>query len=306
MFTATGPGGHAALSRDKSGDHTAALSSTSLQALFEFSMDGVLFTAPDGRIFAANPAACAMLGMSENEVCQAGRHPLMDPTDERWADALEERRRTGRVRAQVRMRRADGTTFTTELTSAVFEVADGEPRSCTIFRDVSELVALMDELHSLAIVDPLTGVRNRRGFMLAAKEHLALADRGAVRTMVLFCDVDNMKVINDSFGHNAGDDALVRVAQALCAATRTSDVVGRIGGDEFAMLLYAAGEDDALTVTRRIRSELKVDRALLVTVSTGALIRDPMDSRSVEALLASADSRMYAQKAVRRSAQESR
>jgi PAS domain S-box-containing protein len=104
------------------------------QAIFEHSLDGVMFTAPDGRIFAANGAACALLRMSEDEIVAAGREGLMDPTDPVWDDAVEQRRRDGQGRAKLRMRRGDGTVFLADVTSVIFQM-DGETRACVFLRD---------------------------------------------------------------------------------------------------------------------------------------------------------------------------
>lgn len=116
------------------------------QAIFDHSLDGVLFTIPDGRILAANPAACQLLGRSEAEVCAAGRQGLADPTDPRWIEGLDERRRTGRTRRQVRMIRGDGSVFEADLSSAIFETPDGDRRACVIFHDLSERIAAAQQL----------------------------------------------------------------------------------------------------------------------------------------------------------------
>ncbi len=105
--------------------------------LFDHSMDGVLFTAPDGRILAANRAICEMLGRTEEEICKAGRAGVIDATDPRLPASLEERTRTGRTRAELTLLRADGTHFPGELTSAVFEDEQGQSRTVMIIRDVT-------------------------------------------------------------------------------------------------------------------------------------------------------------------------
>lgn len=124
-----------------SGFGPSALGAGAYEAIFLYSLDGVMFTAPDGRIFAANPAACQLLGRSEREICQIGRQGLADATDPRWAEAIEERARTGRTRARVRMVRRDGSAFEVDLSSATFRTADGETRACVIFHDVSDQIA---------------------------------------------------------------------------------------------------------------------------------------------------------------------
>lgn len=108
------------------------------RALFEHNLDGVLITVPDeGRILAANPAACQLLGRSETELQAIGRQGIADAGDPRWGDVLTERARTGRTRTQVRMCRNDGSTFEVELSSAAFSSSRGERRACIVFRDLS-------------------------------------------------------------------------------------------------------------------------------------------------------------------------
>jgi PAS domain S-box-containing protein len=111
------------------------------QAIFEHSLDGVMFTAPDGRVLAANDAACALLGMHENEVIAAGRDGLMDPTDPAWNDAVNQRRSEGQARAKLRMRRGDGLVFLADVASVIFEV-DGVTRACVVVRDASDQMSV--------------------------------------------------------------------------------------------------------------------------------------------------------------------
>ena len=118
------------------------------KAAFEHSMDGVLITVPDGRIMAANPAACVILGTTEDDICRRGRQGFSNPDDPRWVSSLEERSRTGHVRAVLPMHRADGTPFVAELASSVFAGPDGEPRSCVVMRDVTERVRLEQHLRA--------------------------------------------------------------------------------------------------------------------------------------------------------------
>jgi PAS domain S-box-containing protein len=117
------------------------------RALFEHSPDGVLFTVPDGRVLAANPAACRILARTEAEICALGRQRLVDPTDPRWRAMLVARDRTGEGRGVARMIRGDGVPIEVEVSSEVFLDARGEQRSCTIIRDVTDRVTTERELH---------------------------------------------------------------------------------------------------------------------------------------------------------------
>ena len=110
--------------------------------LFEHSEDAVLLTVPDGRVLAANPAACRMLGRSEEDIVRVGRSGIVDESDPRLVPLLQERERAGRVQAELNFVRADGSRFPVEMTSALFTDSDGEPRTAIIVRDISERARL--------------------------------------------------------------------------------------------------------------------------------------------------------------------
>jgi len=109
----------------------------SYRVLYQFCPDGVLFTVPDGRVIAANPAACDLLRMSEEEICTRGRAGLADRSDNRWLLLVTERDRTGTVRGVARMIRGDGRAIEVEMSAQVFRDEDGEVRTCTVIRDVT-------------------------------------------------------------------------------------------------------------------------------------------------------------------------
>ena len=115
-------------------------------AMFARSLDAVMFTAPDGQILAANPSACRILGLSEQEIRERGRSGLADPTDTRWATGLREREATGRFSGELSMLRGDGTSFAADVSSAVFENEFGELRTVVVFRDVTDRNQLAHEV----------------------------------------------------------------------------------------------------------------------------------------------------------------
>jgi diguanylate cyclase (GGDEF)-like protein/PAS domain S-box-containing protein len=278
------------------------------RAIYENSPDGVLFTAPDGRVLAANPAACEILGATEAEICQLGRQGMADQTDERWSSMLAERARTGRVHGVARMVRGDGTVIEVEMSAKVFAAGNGEKRTCTIVRDVTErvalerqLVELNQRLHELTLTDELTGLRNRRGFVLVGSQLLELADRESSTTDLLFIDIDNMKDLNDSHGHAAGDAALREVGRTLSGIVRRADVAARLGGDEFVMLAVGLDEPHRGLIAERIRADLGAARTVAavgrgVEVSVGWARRAPGEPKLIEDLLAEADRIMYGTK----------
>lgn len=116
------------------------------RTFFENSMDGILFTSPEGDILTANAAACEIFQMSESEICSLGRDGIVDQTDPNLGIFLEERRREGKSRVELRMIRKDGTKFDSDLTSVVFNDAVGKKRTSVIFRDISERKQMEREL----------------------------------------------------------------------------------------------------------------------------------------------------------------
>ena len=151
--------------------------------------------------------------------------------------------------------------------------------------------------------DELTGLRNRRGFMRDGSRLLQLAARRRQRALVLFVDVDRLKLVNDSAGHAAGDELLRATAAALRATFRAGDVLGRVGGDEFAVVALATGADAATAMLRRLSQVLlranRARRAWPIEVSVGVAACMPDRGRDLVSLLACADHLMYLDKRAR-------
>jgi diguanylate cyclase (GGDEF)-like protein len=156
------------------------------------------------------------------------------------------------------------------------------------------------EARSLAITDELTGFFNRRGFLASAAQQLKLAYRDRQNVLLLFCDLDGLKKINDSFGHAEGDLALVRAADALEETFRDSDVLARLGGDEFAILAWEASIPDLGTMLSRLEKSLRRANAeesrYQLSLSVGVARYDPQSPLSLGDLMAQADADMYRHK----------
>src|SRR5205085_5407585 len=138
-------------------------------------------------------------------------------------------------------RHRDSTEFPIELTIWALD-SGGQATFNALLHDISERRRVEEELWELALVDDLTGLHNRRAFILLGEQAIKEAGRAGRPVIGLFVDVDGLKLINDTHGHAAGDHALRLVADALRATCRDSDIVGRLGGDEFAILLAEAHE----------------------------------------------------------------
>ena len=171
-----------------------------------------------------------------------------------------------------------------------------------VFRDVTERRELERELRRLAYTDRLTGLPNRALFHDRLERALAMAKRHDTPVAVLFLDLDRFKIINDSLGHEIGDEVLVAVAQRLRRSLRDEDTLARLGGDEFAILLpEIANRGDIHLVTDKCLSalsgpELIGGHELTVNASIGVAI-SPQDGADVQHLLRSADAAMYRAKA---------
>jgi diguanylate cyclase (GGDEF)-like protein len=167
--------------------------------------------------------------------------------------------------------------------------------------DASERRRLEAELWELALVDDLTGLHNRRSFMLLAEQALKEAARAQRPLITLFLDVDNLKAINDTHGHAEGDRALRLIAGALRAACRGSDIIGRLSGDEFAIVLAEAHEVDGLEGRVRCRvAEAAQQTSYPLSVSIGVGRCEPGEDCDLAELFERADQAMYADKASKR------
>jgi diguanylate cyclase (GGDEF)-like protein len=178
-----------------------------------------------------------------------------------------------------------------------------EALSKTLQRAVSCAVKqslLGRELQSLALVDDLTGLYNRRAFLALAAQQFRVAMRKNQGLWLFFADVDYMKEINDTYGHQEGDLALVRTADILEETFRDSDICARLGGDEFAVLALEAPSQHKNTMLRRLEKKLKGSNTGKVlyelSLSIGAARFDPRKPVSLEQLLTQADQSMYRQK----------
>jgi diguanylate cyclase (GGDEF)-like protein len=165
---------------------------------------------------------------------------------------------------------------------------------------VARLQERVEQLDQLAHQDSLINLPNRRGFMRELERLIARVDRYGLNAAMLFVDVDGLKIINDSFGHRAGDEALIEVASLLAKGVRHSDVVARIGGDEFGILLECADEAAAQETAARLIDQictcefLHDGEALPLSVAIGVGMIDALDTP--EAIMARADEAMYRRK----------
>ncbi|MGE5197615.1 MAG: GGDEF domain-containing protein [Deltaproteobacteria bacterium] len=169
-----------------------------------------------------------------------------------------------------------------------------------------ELKNTQEELRTLSITDPLTGLYNRRGFLSLAPQQIKVAKRNKQGIGLLFADLDNLKWINDTLGHKEGDSALVEIANIFRVSFRESDVVARIGGDEFVALTIQPHKDYNNVITARLQNNLdrlnaKAVHNYKLSLSIGVVYYDTDQPRTIDELLSAADKLMFEQKQAKKS-----
>ena len=161
-------------------------------------------------------------------------------------------------------------------------------------------------LRAMSLVDDLTGLYNRRGFLTLARQQLKVADRMNKRVSQIFVDLDGLKAINDRHGHREGDLALLETADILKEIFREADIIARIGGDEFVVLALESSGARPESYVERLREKLAMrnargQRPFVLSLSMGIAQYDPASPCSIDDLLAKADALMYAEKRSKRS-----
>jgi diguanylate cyclase (GGDEF)-like protein len=163
-----------------------------------------------------------------------------------------------------------------------------------------------ESLNSDSMTDDLTGLYNHRGFSAVGRHYLEIARRRGKRIFVIFVDLDGLKQINDQWGHSEGDQALIRTAKILKLTFRKSDIIARIGGDEFVIVTTEHRYDSATILMARLQGNLNRHSAQNnslrpIALSVGVAPSDPQDAASIEELTTRADALMYVEKRSKRS-----
>ena len=220
-----------------------------------------MLLAADGTVQSASGAITRLLGLDPELVCGHPLSAIIEP-DDHPALALAMATATGRVDGgpatfEVRLLSARGEGVPFEL-NIVSLLDDPTVEGLVVSgHDITRLRAAQDALEQLASYDPLTGLANRRTFDAALQREWTLTSRDGIDSVVVVADLDGFKQVNDQYGHAAGDEALRQFGHTLRHVTRETDVVARIGGDEFAVVLIrCGGEAAAIGLEARLREEL--------------------------------------------------
>ena len=265
---------------------------------FNSLVDGILVLDKLGRVTDLNPASEKILGLSRDEAVGKSVYELFKDQDWLKSDFLT----NDLVHAEA--------VFQHEKRPSVFDLRISPVKNrgkklighLMMFRDITELKDMQAELIRLATTDPLTGVFNRRRIMEIGETDFSRAERYNRPFSILMLDLDLFKNVNDEHGHQVGDLVLKAFAQAVAGQVRENDSFGRVGGEEFCVLLAETDCQAALLAGERIRSVIAgliietPGETIRITVSIGAACRHESDS-GLEALFQRADAALYQAKA---------
>ena len=276
--------------------------------LFNQNQVGLIWARLTGEVLSCNPAAAQMFGYDASEDFEG--QSFVD----HFRGDLDERRQTIRqLRSEgevsewnVPVKRRDGRPFMILESLILHEDSEYDgPVVVSRFVEVTQQARLWQELKEMAYHDPLTGLPNRRFLKQQASRIFALAERRERYAGVAYLDLDGFKAVNDEWGHETGDEVLVSIADRMKRSTRESDVVARIGGDEFAVLWADLdAPDEAQAATRRLVRSFEEpfhigDKEFTLDLSTG-VATFPTDGEDLDSLLHHADQAMYRAKEARR------
>lgn len=272
--------------------------------MFESAPLGIALLDKDGCYLDANPAFRSMLGYEggiENPPPQTLGHPDDGALESAALSELEHGRKVVQFEKRYRHLTRPHALWTL-INAALIREPTGNDGYLYQIQDLTERKNAERQLMQLAYYDPLTGIGNRARLHQQLEHLLAVAKRARQRFALVFMDVDNFKQVNDSLGHACGDVLLKTMAERLLGCVRESDLVARIGGDEFVLVLTMVDEaEDVLVTTQKVCSVLgqaiQIDeREIICTVSMGISLY-PDDGDEINALMRHADTALYAAKA---------
>jgi diguanylate cyclase (GGDEF)-like protein/PAS domain S-box-containing protein len=258
-----------------------------------------------GRFLTVNQRLCEMMGRTITEMLATTFQAITHPADLHRHEGKTQMMLAGEIHhysLEKRYLRKDGESVWVNITvSPLWKPGEVPGRNIAVVEDITDRKRMEEEILALSITDQLTGLHNRRGFLSLADQQLKLAERNKSGMLLFFADLDGLKWINDTLGHEEGDRALIEVATVLKATFRTSDIIARLGGDEYAALAVDITEDNYEIFTERLQSLIDTqnhqeNRRYRISISIGCACYDPENPRSIDELMASADKLMYEQK----------
>ena len=279
-------------------------------SVFEGTSEAILICDADNRIISVNRAFCKMTGYTEGElvgqtpnILKSGQH-TRGFYQEMWA-ALQN---AGQWQGEIWNRRKSGEIYPERITiSALYDDAGRVLRYIAIAADITASKKAENEINSLAFYDPLTDLPNRRLLHDRLRQAISSSSRSSKHGALLFIDLDNFKTLNDTLGHDTGDQLLRQVAQRLTNCVRDGDTVARLGGDEFVVMLQdlsgdpliAASQAEVVTekILNQCRQPYQLGGALHHSTTSIGIALFAKSTEGIDELMKRADLAMYQAKA---------
>jgi diguanylate cyclase (GGDEF)-like protein/PAS domain S-box-containing protein len=268
---------------------------------FDYAAIGMALVSPQGAWLRVNRSLCELIGFTEEEMLASNFQALThaDDLDNDLANLYRLiQGETPTCQVEKRYFHRSGNTVWALNNVSLVRQDDGTPVHFIFqIQDITERKRFESALQNLSLIDELTGLYNRRGFMAVTAQHLAAIRRNKKVPVILYADLDGLKKINDALGHQAGDAAIIQTAEILKDTFRTSDIVARLGGDEFVVLAAIDKDEsaDSLTDRLQLRFELYNEQSnapYKLSISVGVMHFD-IDEDSIEEVTARADRNMY-------------
>lgn len=301
-------GGMVVVVRDITDRKAAEAEQARLTAILEATPDLIAIATVDGGVPYLNMAGRRMLGCGSTDVV---RFREVMPN---WAvqvldeTGIPQAMEHGSWNGETAILTRDGREIPVSQVLIAHKNERGEvEHMSTIMRDISERKEAEEALRRMSLSDQLTGLYNRRGFFLLAQQQLNSARTQPGHAFLLYFDLNDFKPINDTFGHQAGDEALREVAGLLQETFRDSDIIGRLGGDEFVALAVNCLDPSGEVLLSRLDERLaahnaRAGRPFALSIGRGVSRFDPDKPKNLQQLLDEADQRLYEDKRARKAA----
>ncbi|WP_421259775.1 sensor domain-containing diguanylate cyclase [Aeromonas sp. 600774] len=252
------------------------------------------------RFLYVNQKVCALLGLPAEQIINRSDNELFSPHGANQLWQLDNRVfETGELQAgEESLTDTEGKQHYYWSVKVPFKLADGTPTLIGISSDITELHQLKEQLQYQSVRDSLSGLYNRRFFFEVCEKNLSMNMRHQLTSVLIVLDVDQFKCINDRYGHPLGDQALIHLGRVMQSVLRSEDVLARIGGDEFAILLPNTTLSAAASLAERLRKQvmqsplpLADGDELVITISAGLV--ENSKGEQMESLYARADQMLY-------------
>lgn len=269
---------------------------TRYKILFECSPDGIAYFDKDHRVLDVNRAFTEMFGYTKTECLGKDLDDIVVPPDKK-EDAVKntmELFRRGKIFAEAIRYKKTGESFCVDIRGILVKI-DGEIMGgYGIYTDISDRKALEEKLTYLSFHDQLTGLYNRRFF---EEELRRLDHKRNLPLTIVMADVNGLKLVNDAFGHKMGDQLLKKAARVMKKSCRGDDIIARLGGDEYVILLPKTDSDAAGEIVKRMENNMKKQRAASVEVSISFGWATKKQARQkIEEIMKKAEDEMYRKK----------